>query len=234
MKSSQKVLLTTLGTVLCLIVAFAILARSTLNQMEHPPELKYLADIKLQDMRDFNAIKADGNWDIELSQGDTWQIKLDYPEALAKDLQVYVFKQQLYLRHKKNDWWQSNPPLIKAVIIMPALTQLSVAGAGNVHLSGFTEAKTQLSLAGAVALQGQDSRFEELEITVAGSSKLTMPSVTATDANINLAGSSSVTLTMDGGSLTGSIAGSGNIYYYGEVSTSKIDIMGNGNVKELK
>lgn len=104
MKSSQRVLLTTLGIVLCLITAFVVLARITLSQMEHPSKPETLSAIDLQDLREFSAVSAKGDWNIELRQGDEWKVTIEPPKDHAENIQVYVFQQQLFLKQKNSAW----------------------------------------------------------------------------------------------------------------------------------
>ena len=53
----------------------------------------------------------------------------------------------------------------------------------------------------------------------------------ATDAYVDLAGASKVTLTMDGGTLSGSMAGAGRIEYHGTVAKESVRVAGAARVE---
>ena len=113
---------------------------------------------------------------------------------------------------------------------MPALVELEVAGSSRVTLSGFEGELLTIDAAGATQITGEDGRYGELELSVAGANDIQLAGFVFTDADVDLAGASSLTLTMDGGELTGGLAGAGKVEYFGTVSREAIDVAGFGSV----
>ena len=54
------------------------------------------------------------------------------------------------------------------------------------------------------------------------------------DAEVEIAGASRVTLTMDGGALSGSMAGAGRIEYYGAVARESVRVAGAARVERAR
>ena len=58
--------------------------------------------------------------------------------------------------------------------------------------------------------------------------------IAVTDADVDLAGASKITLTMDGGALSGSMAGAGSIEYYGAVAGESVRVAGAARVERAR
>ena len=69
---------------------------------------------------------------------------------------------------------------------------------------------------------------------VAGASDINLRGIAVTDAEIDLAGASNITLTMDGGALSGSMAGAGSIEYYGSVATESVRVAGAARIERVR
>ena len=116
---------------------------------------------------------------------------------------------------------------------MPELNELDLAGASTLELSGFEGERLEVDIAGAVRIEGRDGRYDVLELSVAGASEIDLRGIVVTDARVDLAGASDVTLSMNGGILSGSMAGAGVIDYYGTVAEQRVSIAGVGHVRRV-
>ena len=63
---------------------------------------------------------------------------------------------------------------------------------------------------------------------MAGAGNAQFEGIVVTDADVEVAGATNVALTMDGGELTGGLAGAGQIEYAGTVSREAVDVAGFG------
>ena len=117
---------------------------------------------------------------------------------------------------------------------MPELEEVEVRGTAMVEVSVFQGRRLETDIAGAARLEGRDGRYDELELSVAGASDIDLRGIAVTDADIDLAGASNVTLTMDGGALSGSMAGAGTIEYYGAVATESVRVAGAARVEQAR
>ena len=187
------------------------------------------------DVADFKSVDIEGRWQIELTQGGEWQVEVSHSEYLEDDVNVYVRGDRLVLSRRSSGgwWWRRTETRLKAEIVMPELTELELAGANQLDLSGFAGDRLRLEVAGANQVEGHDGRYDNLDLSVAGASEIDLGGIVVTDAKVDLPGASKVTLSMNGGILAGTMAGAGTIGYYGTVAEERVRIAGVGRVRSL-
>ena len=229
MKTSTIVLLSLGGIVLGTVVVTAVVTRVVVGwggQVgDDPGELTTAS----RDLAGFSSIEINGAWNVEVTQGDEWQVDLSYPENHPTDIEVSVNGERLNLNSTRPESLFGGPDMqFSAEIVMPALEELEVSGSGRVWLSGFEGARLEIDVTGATRIIGEDGRYRTLELSVAGASDIQFTEFVFTDANVDLAGASNLALTMDGGELIGSLAGAGRIEYSGTVSREAVDVAGFG------
>ena len=235
MKASKIVLLSLGGIVVGTIVVAAVVARVTLGWVgqavgQDRPEPGDMTTVS-RDLSGFDRIEVNGSWRIDVSRGDQWQVELSYPENYEGEFEVSVNGERLSLdgAEPRSFFGRSNAQFA-ADIVMPELVELEVAGSSRVTLSGLEGEQLTIDAAGATQITGEDGRYGELELSVAGANDIQLAGFVFTDADVDLAGASSLTLTMDGGELTGGLAGAGKVEYFGTVSREDIDVAGFGSV----
>ena len=101
-------------------------------------------------------------------------------------------------------------------------------------MSGFQGRQLEVDIKGNVRLEGREGRYDALDLSVAGASEIDLRGVVVTNAEVNLSGTSDLTLAMGGGKLSGSMAGAGQIRYYGSVSVEDVDIAGIGRLNHVE
>jgi hypothetical protein len=233
MKQSQIAVWSVCGVFAGFILIFAGFARIALSGVEPTSSGEQIS--KSRDLTGFNGIEIEGSWRVNVIQGDEWQVDVSYPENREDDIEVYVRGDRLKLDHGSSGrWWGRNEQTIRADIVMPELEELELAGSSHLELSGFEGSRLEVDIAGAIFLEGRDGRYDELDLSVAGASKIDLQGIVVTDAEVDLAGASDVTLSIDGGELSGSLAGAGQIEYYGSVSDEDIEIAGFGRVNRVE
>jgi len=192
-------------------------------------------------LENFRSISFIGSWEVDLEQGDNWQVELTYPRALERSIRVALEGDKLVLdpgskgRHRWNwNWWGGgkNQQRFTARIVMPELEAIEISGASDMDLSGFEGDKLDITISGAGNIEGDDGYYKELTLIMSGAGNVEMRDMTFVDAQVVLSGAGNVELGMDGGVLSGNLSGFGNIEYYGTVSDETVRISGFGKVRQ--
>ena len=104
--------------------------------------------------------------------------------------------------------------------------EIGVSGSGDTYAKDLKLHNCDLSVAGSgdVVLEGSASK---LVVSIAGSGDIEGESFKAVDVQAKIAGSGDVNVTAVE-SLSGSIVGSGNLYYYGNPSKATVNTIGSG------
>ena len=235
MKTSHLALLSVAGVMLAIFVAGAVAVRAILGSggfVGFEPGEPGTRDSEFtisHELSGFSGIEISGTWDIDIFQGDEWQVELAYPERTRGDVEVFVRGERLSLSGERRggDFGRSSGEF-GATIIMPSLEELEVTGGNSVRVSGFQGDRLMIEVAGATEINGENGSYETLDLEVAGASHIQLAGITFTSASVDLAGASNVELTMNGGELTGTLAGAGRVEYSGSVSREDVEVAGFG------
>ena len=242
MKTSQITIASAVGFLALIMIVMAGLGRVALSQSDPSTTQASSALIVGEqvvqrfELEGFHGVAIEGAWQVNLTRGDEWQVEVSHSEDLEDELNVHTSGDQLVLDVTSSGgwrWWRRTDSRLTAEIVMPELTEVEMAGASQLNLSGFEGDLLVLEIAGANQLEGRDGRYDNLDLTAAGANEIDLSGVVVTDAQIDVAGASDVTLRMDGGDLEGSIAGAGGIDYYGTVAEERIKVAGISRVKHL-
>jgi hypothetical protein len=249
MRKSQIAALSALTVVVLIMVAAIVAARVIVEQLgsdEYRTDARAparSADIASEDLRlsGFTRIDARGSWEVSITQGQDWSVKLDYPDDIEDQLRVRTEGDRLVLSYERPNagWWRGfgggdRGRGVRAEIVMPALESVDIAGASEFMLSGFSGEKLSITASGAVDLNGRDSRFDELILIVSGAGDVNFGEVVVDDAQVVLSGAADVTLNMNGGRLSGTLSGAGKVRYRGSVSAQSIVASGFTSVEALR
>ena len=233
MKRSQIALLAMGGVLAGIVIASVVSARIALS----PDHSAILGGAQVRgsaELREFREIDVAGQWQVNVRQGDDWRIELSYPDSLEDRVKVGLTGERLWLRVDSHSWWEEPDFPVTADIVMPELEELDLKGASRVEIQGFRGPRLEIDIAGVTQLEGRESRYDELDLSVAGASHIDLRGVTVRDAELDLAGASKITLTMNGGKLSGSIAGGGSVEYYGRVSANRVQTAGFARVDHVQ
>ena len=244
MRKSQLVIVSAAGFLTLVMIVMAGLGRVALSQSDFGTTRLAASSAvvvgeqitKTFDLEDFQSVAIEGLWQVNLTQGDEWQVEVSHSEDLEDDLNVYVRGDRLVLNRRSSGgwrWWRRTETRLSAEIVMPELSELDLAGANELDLSGFAGDQLKVEVAGANQVEGRDGRYDNLDLSVAGASEIDLGGIVVTAAKVDLAGASKVTLSMNGGVLAGSMAGAGTIGYYGTVAEERVTIAGIGRVNHL-
>ncbi len=115
----------------------------------------------------------------------------------------------------------------------PIRMPLSLSFVGNDRETGFEGDKLELGIAGNNSLTGHAGHYESLDLAVAGRSRVDLSGIRVRDADVLILGNSRVTLTMEGGVLSGFLAGVGTLSYVGSVSEELVHVAGAARIRHL-
>lgn len=117
---------------------------------------------------------------------------------------------------------------IRVEIVMPALRSASIAGSGDINVSGLAQKEVEFRIAGSGEVTGSGS-VETVSTSIKGSGSIRLPDLAARDAAVSIAGSGD-TVVNASENLSASISGSGDVRYVGNPKNVQKSISGAGQV----
>jgi len=164
---------------------------------------------------DFDELAISGGFDTEILGGSGYLVEVAADAGLIDRVFAEQTGSQLEIGMRSGPAYQTDT--LEARIGMPVLDRLTVVGLSRVALGNLVQSNLDLSVGGLSLLSGRDLSVGSLTATVFGSSLLGLGDVQPIrHASVNVSGASLVTLNLDvGATLTGSVAGSSRVQYYG-------------------
>jgi hypothetical protein len=242
MRKSQIAVLSVLGALALLIVAAIIAARLIAARLEsgaYADEPRRPADSTgpvtsdTHDLSGFDRVDARGMWEIEIKQGTAWDVALAYPDNTEDRPDVRVEDGRLILESERRRWsWfgGGDDATLEATITMPALEGIDLSGASELTLSGFSGETLEITASGATEIDGSNGSYRELQLVVSGAGDVNLGELVVVDARVVLSGAGDIVLNMNGGVLSGTVSGAGQIRYRGTVSEENVVTSGFSSV----
>jgi hypothetical protein len=181
------------------------------------------------DIRDFDTIHTSGGWIVEIRPGDDFDVTLTADGRVVDDIDVRQSGDTLDLELHSGFGSVLRKPTV--LITMPDLEEIQCDGAAQVLVSGFDEDRLSVDIDGAASVRSEASRWQDLSLTVDGASTIDFSDSEVVNARIDMDGASTLHVTMDGGELTGTLNGVGNVIYGGEVSAETVRIGGIAKIR---
>lgn len=174
------------------------------------------------EFNDFSEVAVSGPFKVSLLEGSEFSVVVTIDSDDVDSLNVEMVGQTLHIGLKSGSNIQVST--LEAVVAMPSLTRISLAGATDAMFSGFAGSALDVELAGAVALEGLNVAYDFVMLRAIGASQLMMEDVNAIPAAYaELAAASAATFNlMDSASLTGALTTASALFYYG--SNVAIDV----------
>lgn len=198
----------------------------------------------------FTGVSSFGEYDVYLSQGPTYSVRIEAEENLMPYIETQVDGDVLKIR-TKDGYWLKNTTDLKVFVSAPAFSKVKTFGSGNIFSDGklnntsaielevagsgdvkvelnAPEVRADLQGSGNIDLKGETRNFTG---SILGSGDIRAGDLKSENANVDIAGSgnaevhASIKLHVD-------IKGSGDVRYHGNASTSS-NIMGSGSVKKV-
>ena len=210
------------------------------NGPEHfPAAFRGIERTSSPDLRDFDSIRVDGKWEVDIEHSDEFFVELRIRTRKKDRTRVNVIDGTLVLENslensdtgdRRGRGISLRSERYEARIGMPALKSLKIEGPSNVDIRGFDEESLDVFIGGLGDVHAHDSRADMLTLRLDGLGHAELRGLESVDARVDIEGAGVVLLTMNGGSLEGSIDGLGVIRYRGPVSGEAIRIDGGGRV----
>ena len=149
MRKSQLVIVSAAGFLTLVMIVMAGLGRVALSQSElGTTRLAASSAVvvgeqitKTFDLEDFQSVAIEGLWQVNLTQGDEWQVEVSHSEDLEDDLNVYVRGDRLVLNRRSSGASKVTLSMNGGVLAG------SMAGAGTIGYYG-TVAEERVRIAG--------------------------------------------------------------------------------------
>jgi hypothetical protein len=197
----------------------------------------------------FNGVKSAGAFDLYITQGDVYEVKIEAEENLMKYIITEVdngvlkvkVRNRVNLRPKRDMKVYVKAPSYKVLAIagsgnivsespvkLSDRIELSIAGSGDIKVGELDapEVKTSIAGSGNINIGGQT---KTVEYRIAGSGDVKCRELKAENAEVHIAGSGNVWL-FASQNLDVHIAGGGDVHYTGNPVNVKQKIAGSGNI----
>ncbi len=141
---------------------------------------------------EFDEIEANGIFDIEVIQGDTYSLIAKGSDRIMRRVEISTSGDILTLDYDgKLNWFKNrNDDKIGVIITVPELTAIDLTGAAELYLRPFDANNLTIDLNGASFLDGE-IKASELHISLSGASKAVI-SGTTEELELELGGASSI------------------------------------------
>lgn len=236
MRTSNKILVA-LGAVIVvgLVILLATFRGFAGRVMEETPEGTRVSGSgdrveRAYDVEGFTGIESSGGWEVTLTRGQTYEVRIQAPEDIHDVLQVRRDGKNLVLGFKPG--YSVQNARTSAEIVMPDLDRIAGSGGISCRFSGFSGDRLDVEISGGAFIKGSGGSYEDVNIDISGAAAVEMDKILAVNADVNLSGAGSVEITMDGGELTGSISGAGNLTYHGQVSRLDVEKSGVASISK--
>lgn len=243
MRKSSVAILSALGVLALIVVVLVGLGRTVVTRISGNTQAMKSVDFSNKvttkfNVKDFQKITFIGSWKVDLKQGKDWQVELNYPKDIERDIKVTTRDNELILNPGDRDlhsinwgfWGGGQNRSLRARIVMPNLQALNITGASDMHLIGFSGDNLNVTISGAGNIEGNAGHYNNLNLTLSGAGKVNLRDMKFANARLILSGAGSVDLGMDGGVLSGNLSGFGHVTYYGTISDNRLNISGFGKV----
>lgn len=175
------------------------------------------------DFSGFSEVTVGGPFNISFLQGSEFSVELTVDDHVVDLLEVEQNGQVLSIGFRPNVSFEVQT--LEAVVALPSLTRITLAGATNAMFSGFAESSLEVELFGASILEGLNVHYDFLSVEAVGASLLLMEDVDALPAvHAELSAASLATFNlMDGATLTGELTAASVLSYYGSGVAIQVD-----------
>lgn len=180
------------------------------------------------DFTGFDSIEIEGVYLLDIQQGDTFSVKTEAREKDAEWMDVYLDGDTLVLGQKDSDdrGWRkkknkNNHKGIRAIITMPQLDRLSVAGIATGHIEAFNGGDVDVEIAGIgdLALSGT---CDGLTLEFAGMGDVDASELECRDVDAEMGGMGALKVYASD-SVDATIGGMGSIDVYGNPKSVRKD-----------
>lgn len=200
------------------------------------------------DFKDFESVSVGYGMKVDISQSNSYSIKVEADERDFEYLRVEKEVDELKFYIDRNNYHRRNE--INIDITMPSLTEIDLSGGSIGKLSMDVQSKNfDCNLSGGAILKGS-LKCANIDIDLSGGSQLTLAGngknveldgsggaifrlkdFSVEDADISLSGGSQVSINMHG-TLNASQSGGSQITYYGSAKIGDTSFSGGSGIRK--
>ncbi len=230
MKTSDKILIYLVFTVVFAIAVMVVTSRFIIIQQNLAPEQNKLSETGLitkdYPVENFSGISVSGGWEVDISKssGNEYQVQITLPKTESDNIDIYKLNDQLNIKYK-NGLFDGNDYSLgthKIKITLPILSRIELSGGTETIFSGFQSDRMAVIISGSSKLIGRGNSIGNLSVNCSGASKMELGESIVTNADLQISGASSIDLKMAGGELTGNASGVVTILYSGNIRMQDI------------
>lgn len=199
---------------------------------------------------DFRALKTSGSIDVEINNGDAYEVSVENDDNLLPYVVTEVHNGTLNVHYKDNT--SVNNDHAKVYVTVPYLDKVIASGSADITIRDVLKnsQKIEFSVSGSGNIKGQldapavsvdisgsgnadlKGRTKDFDCSVSGSGDVNCGGLQSENATVKISGSGNAHV-FASVHLTASIFGSGDIYYGGNPAT-EIHTSGSGSVQAEK
>jgi hypothetical protein len=187
--------------------------------------------------RDFTEISVPTVFNVSATQGPDFSVEVIVDAEYSDRIEVTQVGSSLNIALVEGD---GRIETLDAIITMPVLERMDLAGVVNATLYDFDQAQMDLRVGGVSQLVGSGLSIDNLTAAVSGVSRLDLGDISPIGfADIAISGVSQATLNMDlGATLTGSLStgqgtGVSTLFYYGTNVAMDVTVDGLSSIVHL-
>lgn len=177
------------------------------------------------DFTNFDSITVEGVYLLDIQAGDRFSIRTEATDEDAEWMEVKLEGKTLMLstksRRRNRGRHNGNSHGVKAIVTMPRLVDLEVAGVATGTVSAFTGGNVDVDIAGVSDLN-LSGTCDRLDIDMAGVGEVDAKELKCDDVDADLGGVGSLTV-YAATSVDASAGGLGSIDVYGDPEITDID-----------
>lgn len=205
--------------------------------------------METRNVSNFKQIKSDFSGDIIITQGNTFEVKIEGPQNVINTVQTNVKGDVLNIKIK-NAVVVKGANKLKVYITAPEITAMSINGSGsisggdftgnmslmingsgNINLAGVTGGSLHANISGSGYIQVDDGAVTDETVNIDGSGDVKIANVQSHNSDVHVSGSGNTNVYVTD-FLKVRINSSGDVYYRGE-PTIDVDISGSGKLKPM-
>ena len=171
----------------------------------------------------FTTLELSGGWDLQLTHAAEYSAVLTGDRELVDAAEVSTAGDRLSI-HLPGD--ADEDRTVRILIAAPTIEALNLAGGVTGTIAGLDAVELRVLAEGATNLVFEDSTIGDLALQTAGAANVDLGESLVENALLDLEGATQLRITMNGGSLTGRVAGVGNVRYSGDASSVNVDTDG--------
>lgn len=174
----------------------------------------------------FDRVAVRGTGEVNIVIGPEHSVTVTADDNLLPIYTSSVVSGELVLEPSES--MQPKTP-IRVKIVMPAMRSASIAGSGDINVTGLAQKEVEFRIAGSGDVVAAGS-VETVSASIKGSGSIRLADLAAKDAAVSIAGSGD-TVVNASENLSASISGSGDVRYLGKPKNVQKSISGAGDVR---